>query len=122
MTFSLRVGHRRRPAGYAVRMTKFGYFLSSEEHPGSELVKAAALAERSGFEALGTPAPFHPGPAAQGHTPFVGSVLGGIAAVPARVKVPTAVPCPTVPPPPAVIAQAAATTAELFGSSGGTGR
>lgn len=103
-------------------MTKFGYFLSSEEHPGSELVKAAALAERSGFEALWISDHFHPWLDDQGHSPFVWSVLGGIAAVTDRVKVTTAVTCPTVRTHPAVIAQAAATTAELFGSSGGQGR
>src|SRR4051812_32667629 len=111
MTFSPRVGHRRLPAGEAVGMTKFGYFLSSEEHPGSELVKAAALAERSGFEALWVSDHFHPWLDDRGPTPFVWSVLGGIAAVTAGVKVTTAVPCPIARPPPAVIAQAAATTA-----------
>ena len=96
-------------------MATIGYFLSSEEHPGSELVKAAALAERSGFDALWISDHFHPWLDDQGHSPFVWSVLGGIAAVTERVKVTTAVTCPTVRIHPAVIAQAAATTAELFG-------
>src|SRR3954447_16611046 len=102
-------------------MATIGYFLSSEEHPGSELVKAAALAERSGFDALWISDHFHPWLDDQGHSPFVWSVLGGIAAVTERVKVTTAVTCPTVRIHPAVIAQAAATTAELFGSTNGTG-
>ena len=104
-------------------MATIGDFLSSEEHPGSELVKAAALAERSGFEALWISDHFHPWLDEQGHSPFVWSVLGGIAAVTERVKVTTAVTCPTVRIHPAVIAQAAATTAELFGSGpDGSGR
>jgi G6PDH family F420-dependent oxidoreductase len=103
-------------------MTSIGYFLSSEEHPGTELVKAAGLAERAGFEALWISDHFHPWLDDQGHSPFVWSVLGGIAAVTERVKVTTAVTCPTVRIHPAVIAQAAATTAELLGTSDGTGR
>ena len=70
-------------------MTRIGYFLSSEEHPGSELVKAAALAERSGFEALWISDHFHPWLDDQGHSPFVWSVLGAIAAVTEQVKVTT---------------------------------
>ena len=96
-------------------MTTFGYFLSSEEHPGSELVKAAAQAEKAGFEALWISDHFHPWVDEQGHSPFVWSVLGGIAAVTERVKVTTAVTCPTIRIHPAIVAQAAATTAELFG-------
>src|SRR5437763_14885625 len=104
-------------------MATIGYFLSSEEHPGSELVKAAALAERSGFEALWISDHFHPWLDDQGHSPFVWSVLGGIAAVTERVKVTTAVTCPIVRIHPAVIAQAGATTAELLGrSADGAGR
>jgi len=96
-------------------MTKFGYFLSSEEHSGSELVKAAALAERSGFEALWISDHFHPWLDDQGHSPFVWSVLGAISAVTERAQVTTAVTCPIIRIHPAVIAQAAASTAQLFG-------
>src|SRR5438270_715684 len=104
-------------------MARIGYFLSSEEHPGTELVRAAGLAEQAGFEALWVSDHYHPWLDEQGHSPFVWSVLGAIAATTRRVKVTTAVTCPTVRIHPAVIAQAAATTAELFGSSdGGSGR
>jgi G6PDH family F420-dependent oxidoreductase len=95
-------------------MTSIGYFLSSEEHPGSELVKAAGLAERAGFEALWVSDHFHPWLDEQGHSPFVWSVLGGIATVTEKVKVTTAVTCPTVRIHPAVIAQAAATSAVML--------
>jgi G6PDH family F420-dependent oxidoreductase len=104
-------------------MARIGYFLSSEEHPGSELVTAAAQAEKAGFEALWISDHFHPWLDEQGHSPFVWSVLGGIAAVTEKIPVTTAVTCPTVRIHPAVIAQAAATTAELFGkTSDGRGR
>jgi len=104
-------------------MARIGYFLSSEEHPGSELVKAAGLAEQAGFEALWISDHFHPWLDEQGHSPFVWSVLGGIASVTQKLKVTTAVTCPTMRIHPAVIAQAAATTAELFGRTpSGEGR
>jgi G6PDH family F420-dependent oxidoreductase len=103
-------------------MARFGYFLSSEEHPGSALVSAARQAERAGFEALWISDHFHPWLDDQGESPFVWSVLGAISAVTERIPVTTAVTCPIMRVHPAVIAQAAATTAELFGSPGGTGR
>jgi G6PDH family F420-dependent oxidoreductase len=96
-------------------MARFGYFLSSEEHPGSGLVKAAALAEQAGFEALWISDHFHPWLDEQGESPFVWTVLGAIAARTSQVPVTTAVTCPIMRIHPAVIAQAAATTAELFG-------
>jgi alkanesulfonate monooxygenase SsuD/methylene tetrahydromethanopterin reductase-like flavin-dependent oxidoreductase (luciferase family) len=33
-------------------MTRFGHFLSSEEHTPAELVRQARLAEQAGFDAL----------------------------------------------------------------------
>jgi G6PDH family F420-dependent oxidoreductase len=104
-------------------MTTFGYFLSSEEHPGSELVKGAVLAERAGFEAAWISDHFHPWLDDQGESPFVWSVLGAIAQATESLRVTTAVTAPIVRIHPALIAQAAATTAELFGQiDGGRGR
>jgi G6PDH family F420-dependent oxidoreductase len=104
-------------------MTTFGYFLSSEEHPGSELVKGAVLAERAGFEAARISDHFHPWLDDQGESPFVWSVLGAIAQATESLRVTTAVTAPIVRIHPALIAQAAATTAELFGQiDGGRGR
>src|SRR3954462_3417543 len=114
-------------------MATIGYFLSSEEHPGSELVKAAVLAERAGFPAAWISDHFHPWLDEQGHSPFVWTVLGGIAAGTERLRVTTAVAAPVVRVPPAAVrapwcrparaatAQAAATTAELFERSGAGG-
>jgi G6PDH family F420-dependent oxidoreductase len=105
-------------------MATIGYFLSSEEHPGSELVKAAALAERAGFPAAWISDHFHPWLDEQGQSPFVWSVLGAIATATERLRVTTAVTAPIMRIHPVVIAQAAATTAELFekAGAGGTGR
>jgi G6PDH family F420-dependent oxidoreductase len=105
-------------------MATIGYFLSSEEHPGSELVKAAVQAERAGFPIAWISDHFHPWLDEQGHSPFVWSVLGGIAAATDRLRVTTAVTAPIMRIHPAIIAQAAATTAELFerSGSGGAGR
>jgi G6PDH family F420-dependent oxidoreductase len=95
-------------------MTTIGYFLSGEEHSGSEIVQGAVHAERAGFPALWVSDHYHPWLDEQGDSPFVWSVLGAIAASTETVRCTTAVTCPTVRIHPAVIAQAAATTQELF--------
>lgn len=96
-------------------MAEIGYFLSSEEHTGPELVHGAVLAERSGFRRAWISDHFHPWLDDQGQSPFVWSVLGAIAQATSELRVTTAATCPTVRIHPVVIAQAAATTAQLFG-------
>ncbi len=95
-------------------MVSFGYTLSSEEHPPAALVRNARAAEERGFDFLSISDHYHPWVSAQGHSPFVWSVLGAIAAVTERVPVGVGVTCPTMRTHPAVIAQAAATTSLLF--------
>lgn len=90
-----------------------GYALSSEDHGPRELVRCAQAAEDAGFETAWVSDHYHPWTTAQGSSPFVWSVLGGIAAT-TGLRVGTAVTCPTVRIHPAVIAQASATTAVLF--------
>jgi len=95
-------------------MTDFGYTLSSEEHPPRDLVANAQRAEEVGFDFVSISDHFHPWVSAQGHSPFVWSVLGSIAAVTERLEVGVGVTCPTVRIHPAVLAQAAATTSLLY--------
>jgi G6PDH family F420-dependent oxidoreductase len=93
---------------------KLGYFLSCEEWGPNELVELAVKATDAGFEALWISDHYHPWNDAQGHSPFVWSVIGAIAHAAPGVKVTTAVTCPTLRIHPAVIAQAAATSAVLL--------
>jgi G6PDH family F420-dependent oxidoreductase len=93
---------------------KIGYFLSSEETAPRELVRQARLAENAGFDGLWISDHFHPWNDEQGHSGFVWSMIGAIAQVTARMKVTTAVTCPTIRVHPAIIAQAAATSAVLL--------
>jgi G6PDH family F420-dependent oxidoreductase len=95
-------------------MTRFGYALSSEEHRPADLVRQAAMAEDTGFEFALISDHYHPWVDAQGHSPFVWSVLGGIASETTRIEVGTGVTCPMIRIHPAIIAQAAATTADMF--------
>ena len=96
-------------------MTKFGYTLSSEEHAPERLVELAAQAESHGFDFVSISDHYHPWVGEQGHAAFVWSVLGGIAASTSTIEVGVGVTCPIVRIHPAVLAQAAATTARLFG-------
>jgi G6PDH family F420-dependent oxidoreductase len=95
-------------------MTRFGYALSSEEHRPADLIRNAAMAEESGFEFALISDHYHPWVDAQGHSPFVWTVLGGIARETQRLEVGTGVTCPMIRIHPAIIAQATATTADLF--------
>jgi G6PDH family F420-dependent oxidoreductase len=93
---------------------KIGYFLSSEETPPIELVSQASTAEEAGFDGLWISDHFHPWNDAQGHSGFVWSMIGAISQVTVRMKVTTAVTCPTIRLHPAIVAQAAATSAVLL--------
>jgi G6PDH family F420-dependent oxidoreductase len=94
-------------------MADVGIFLSSEEHGPRELLTTAQHAEAAGFRAAWISDHYHPWTDRQGHSPFVWSVIGGIAAS-TDLRVTTAVTCPTFRIHPAVLAQAAATTAAMM--------
>ena len=94
-------------------MTELGYFLSSEEHGPRQLVQQAQLAEANGFSSVWISDHFHPWLDDQGESPFVWSVIGGIAAT-TSLQVTTAVTCPTVRIHPVVLAQAAATSSVML--------
>ncbi|MFN8591793.1 MAG: TIGR03557 family F420-dependent LLM class oxidoreductase [Thermomicrobiales bacterium] len=95
-------------------MVQIGYTLSSEEHTASDLVRQAQRAEEAGFDFLSISDHFHPWIDAQGHSPFVWAVIGGVAATTQRIPLGTGVTCPTVRIHPAIIAQAAATVATMM--------
>jgi len=91
-----------------------GYALSSEEHGPTKLVEHARLAEEAGFSFVMISDHFHPWVSEQGQSPFVWSVLGGIAQATERISVGTGVTCPIMRMHPALIAQAAATVADMM--------
>src|SRR4029079_5639564 len=92
---------------------KLGYFLSCEEFGPGDLIAQARRAEAAGFHALWISDHYHPWNDAQGHSPFVWSVIGALSAA-TSLPVTTAVTCPTTRIHPAIIAQAAATSAVLL--------
>ena len=94
-------------------MTEFGYWLSSEEHQPLQLVRNAARAEELGFSFAMISDHFHPWTDAQGSSPFVWSVLGGIAEATERIELATGVTCPLIRTHPAIVAHAAATVGAL---------
>jgi coenzyme F420-dependent glucose-6-phosphate dehydrogenase len=95
-------------------MLHLGYKLSSEEFGPSHLIQQAAHAEAAGFDFALISDHFHPWSDRQGQSPFVWSVLGGIASVTKRLSVGTGVTCPILRTHPAIVAQAAATVAAMM--------
>ena len=105
-------------------MAEIGIFFSTEERGALEIVEGAQRAEQAGFRTAWVSDHFHPWNSEQGQSPFVWSVLAGLA-VRTELRVHTAVTCPTMRIHPAIVAQAAATTATMmpgrFGLGVGTG-
>jgi G6PDH family F420-dependent oxidoreductase len=95
-------------------MRDIGYALSSEEHPPNDLVRYAQRAEQAGFAFALISDHYHPWIDRQGHSPFVWSVIGGIAHATQRLVLGTGVTCPTMRIHPAIIAQASATAAAMM--------
>jgi G6PDH family F420-dependent oxidoreductase len=95
-------------------VTRYGYFLASEEHEPLELVRQARMAEEAGFDALWISDHFHPWLDEQGQSGHVWSVIGAISQV-SSLPITTAVSCPLRRQHPAIVAQAAATSAMLTG-------
>jgi coenzyme F420-dependent glucose-6-phosphate dehydrogenase len=95
-------------------MTTIGYKLSSEEFGPRDLVRFGRLAEESGFRFALISDHFHPWTDTQGQSPFVWSVIGGLAEATSTLIIGTGVTCPTMRVHPAIIAQAAATSAAML--------
>jgi coenzyme F420-dependent glucose-6-phosphate dehydrogenase len=96
------------------KVAEIGYALSSEEHMPNDLVHNAARAEEAGFTFALISDHYHPWTDRQGQSPFVWSVIGGIAQKTQHLSLGTGVTCPTIRIHPAVIAQAAATSAAML--------
>jgi coenzyme F420-dependent glucose-6-phosphate dehydrogenase len=95
-------------------MAEIGFTLSSEEHDPRELVRYGAGAEDAGFDFVMVSDHYHPWIDRQGHSPFVWSVLGGLAEATDRISVGTGVTCPILRIHPAVVAHAAATASVML--------
>jgi G6PDH family F420-dependent oxidoreductase len=95
-------------------MVELGYALSSEEHDPNRLVGYAADAEDAGFSFAVVSDHYHPWTTTQGESPFVWSVLGGIARETDSLEVGTGVTCPIRRTHPAIVAQAAATAGVML--------
>ena len=104
---------RYRPQPGSPRV-EIGYKLSCEEHSPGDLVCYARQAEDAGFTFAMLSDHYHPWIAQQGQSPFVWSIIGGIAQATERLQVGTGVTCPLMRIHPAIIAQAAATAAALL--------
>jgi coenzyme F420-dependent glucose-6-phosphate dehydrogenase len=103
-----------RRCGYAQPVTEIGYALSSEEHRPDALIGFAKRAEEAGFTFAMISDHFHPWTSRQGQSPFVWSVLGGLARETSALRFGTGVTCPLVRIHPAIVAQAAATVAAMM--------
>jgi G6PDH family F420-dependent oxidoreductase len=95
-------------------MVQLGYTLSSEEFRPQALADQARLAEDAGFTFASISDHFHPWLDSQGHSPFVWSVLGAISQTTSQLLIGTGVTCPIMRIHPAIVAQAAATAADLL--------
>jgi G6PDH family F420-dependent oxidoreductase len=91
-----------------------GLTISSEELSPTRSVEVAVLAEEAGFDFVSVSDHYHPWVGAQGHSPFVWSILGAISQVTAEIDVAVGVTCPTVRIHPAILAQSVATTGLLL--------
>src|ERR687886_1428265 len=95
-------------------MAEMGYVLSSEEKSPLDMIRNARRAEEAGFTTSWVSDHYHPWIEAQGQSPFVWSVIGGIAATTERIRLGTGVTCPTIRIHPAIIAQATATSTAMM--------
>ncbi|WP_165988613.1 TIGR03557 family F420-dependent LLM class oxidoreductase [Streptomyces sp. YIM 98790] len=90
---------------------QIGYKLMAEGFGPKEIIRQAVRAEQAGFDFVEMSDHYHPWLDVQGHSSFVWTVLGAVAARTERLGLATGVTCPTVRYHPAIVAQAAATLA-----------
>jgi len=93
---------------------QLGIALSSEENAPADLVRYARAAEDAGLGFGLISDHIHPWVDAQGHSPFVWSVLGAIAQTTETFRIGTGVTCPLIRVHPGIVAHATATVACLM--------
>jgi coenzyme F420-dependent glucose-6-phosphate dehydrogenase len=93
---------------------KFGYKASNEQFAPRELLRYGVLAEENGFDSVFVSDHLQPWRHDGGHAPFAMSWLGALGASTERITMGTSVLTPTFRYHPAIVAQAAATLAEMF--------
>jgi G6PDH family F420-dependent oxidoreductase len=94
-------------------MTEIGWFLATEEHDATTVLRTARQVEEAGIQRVCVTDHFHPWNGHQDESLFVWSVLGAVAAT-TELQVTTAVTCPLIRIHPVIVAQAAATTATMM--------
>src|SRR5215831_4168749 len=104
--------HKCRTKGDKI-MINLGFTLSGEEFGPRDLVRFAVRAEEAGFGYALISDHFHPWLDEQGHSPFVWVVIGAVARATKSLRLGTGVTCPIMRIHPAVVAQAAATSADM---------
>ena len=95
-------------------MVAFGYDAPQEQFPPDELLDYAVLAEKAGFEAIGTSDHFHPWAHTGAHCGFAWTWLAAAAERTKSAMVGTMVTAPTLRYNPAVVAQAFASLAYVY--------
>jgi G6PDH family F420-dependent oxidoreductase len=95
-------------------MVQIGYTLSAEEFRPQELADQAGMAEAAGFTFASISDHFHPWIDSQGQSAFAWSALGAISQTTSQLLIGTGVTCPIIRYHPAILAQAAATVADLL--------
>src|SRR5437868_11960866 len=92
----------------------FGFVLSNEQFPASQLVELGAAAEKAGFDAVWNSDHFQPWQDNEGHSSLAWLVLAAVGQRTQRVVMGTGVTCPTYRYHPSIVAQGFATLSVLY--------
>lgn len=95
-------------------MFELGYGLSSAEHRPNDVIRYMRLAEKAGFAFACLADHYHPWAERQPESPFIWSIIGGIAQATRRLRLVISVTYPVARMHPANIAQAVATVAAMM--------
>jgi coenzyme F420-dependent glucose-6-phosphate dehydrogenase len=95
-------------------MVEIGYALSCDAYAPNDVIRYMQLAEEAGFAFALLADHNQPWVEQQGQSPFIWSVIGGIAHATQRLRLVMAMACPTPPMHPSTIAQAVATAAAMM--------